>query len=312
MDLRQLEAVREVVATGSVTAAAAVLHCTPSAVSQQLRIAERLAGTPLIERDGRGVRPTPAGRALAARAVDVAVAVERARAAVADHAARPTGTVRVSAFQSAGELLFPRLLAATDRLDGVEIECVENDVAQDAFVALTAQADVVIAHRPARSTPFAEPGLTVTRLLREPLDVALPLGHPLADRDELGAADLAGESWITVHDGYPIAGVVQELEARSGATFTIRHRINDFHVTEAMVASGQGIALLPRYAVGARPAGRVVLRPLRGLRPGRLVEALVRADRGERRVVRTVLQELREQAAAVVAGHGTPDGQWGV
>ncbi|MHA3701738.1 LysR family transcriptional regulator [Jatrophihabitans sp. YIM 134969] len=298
MDLRQLEAVREVVATGSVTGAAAILHCTPSAVSQQLRIAERLAGTALVERDGRGVRPTAAGRALAARAVDVAVAVERAKAAVADHAARPTGTVRVSAFQSAGELLFPRLLGAVEA--GVEVECAENDVGTDGFLALTASADVVIAHRPARSAPFAEPGVSVTRLFREPLDVALPPGHPLAARDEVGPADLADEPWITVQEGFPIAAVVDELAARAGTTFTIRHRINDFHVAEALVAAGQGVALLPRYVLAARPGGQVVSRPLRGPRPARWVEALVRADRVERRVVRTVLDTLREQAAAVV------------
>lgn len=303
MDLRQLEAVREVVATGSVTGAAAVLHCTPSAVSQQVRTAERLAGTALFERDGRGVRPTPAGLALAARAVDVAVAVERADAAVAEHAARPTGVVRVSAFQSAGELLFPLLLAATARHEGVEVECVEQDVALDAFVPLTATADVVVAHRPARSVGFADAGLRVTRLLREPLDVALPPDHPLADRDEIGPADLAGEPWITVQEGFPIANVVDELAARSGSVFAVRHRINDFHVTAALVAAGQGVALLPRYCTGVRAAHRLVLRPLRGPRPARLVEALVRVDRAERRVVQTVLRDLQDEAAGVVAAY---------
>ncbi|MGI3784594.1 MAG: LysR family transcriptional regulator [Janthinobacterium lividum] len=303
MELRQLEAVREVVATGSVTGAAAVLHCTPSAVSQQVRIAERLAGTTLFERDGRGVRPTPAGLALAARAVDVAVAVERARAAVAEHAARPTGVVRVSAFQSAAELLFPLLLGVAARHDGVEVECVEQDVTQDAFVPLTASADVVVAHRPARSVAFADVGLRIMRLMREPLDVALPRDHPLADREEIGPADLAREPWITVQEGFPIAKVVDELAARSGSVFTVRHRINDFHVTAALVAAGQGVALLPRYCTDVRPVHRVVLRPLRGLRPARLVEALVRADRAERRVVQTVLQDLQEQAAGVVAAY---------
>ena len=299
MDLRQLEAVREVVATGGVTAAAAVLHLTPSAVSQQLRTAERSAGTALFERDGRGVRPTPAGRALAARAVDVAVAMERARAAVADHAARPTGTVRVSSFQSAGELLLPLLLRATARHEGIGVEYVENDVAQDAFVPLTAGHDVVVAHRPARSAPFAAPGLTVTRLLREPLDIALPPGHPLAARDELSATDVAREPWIAVQPGFPLAHVVDELAARSGAVFDVRHRVNDFHLTAALVGAGQGIALLPRYTTGARLDRRVVLRPLRSPRPSRLVEALARPDRAERRVVRTVLDELRAAAAAV-------------
>lgn len=303
MELRQLEAVREVVATGSVTGAAAVLHCTPSAVSQQVRLAERLAGTALFERDGRGVRPTPAGLALAAGAVDVAVAVERARAAVAEHAARPTGVVRVSAFQSAGELLFPRLLAASAQHDGVEVECLEHDVARDAFVALTATVDVVVAHRPARSAPSADAGLRVTRLFREPLDVALPPDHPLADRDELDPADLVGEPWITVQQGFPIAEVVDELAARSGSLLTVRHRINDFHVTAALVAAGQGVALLPRYCTGSRTGHDVVLRPLRGPRPARLVEALVRADRAERRVVQTVLRDLEEQAAGAVAAY---------
>lgn len=299
MDIRQLEAVREVVATGSVTAAAAVLHLTPSAVSQQLKTAERLAGTPLLERDGRGVRPTPAGRALAAAAVDVAVALERARAAVTDQAAGPTGRVRVAAFQSAGERLFPLLLAALAPHEGLEVECVEHDVAQDAFVALTASNDVVVSHRPVRSAPFAAPGLTVTRLLREPLDVALPVDHPLAAHDELGPAELAAEPWITVNPGFPIAAVVDELAARAGAVFTVRHRVNDFHLTAALVAAGHGVALLPRHTTGFGVGSRVALVPLRAPRPARLVEALVRADRAERAVVRTVLRALREQAAAI-------------
>ena len=88
MDLRQLEVVREVVETQSITAAARILHCTPSAVSQQLRAAERSAGTSLVEKDGRGVRVTPAARALAERAVDVAVALERARSACDEYVQR--------------------------------------------------------------------------------------------------------------------------------------------------------------------------------------------------------------------------------
>lgn len=305
MELRQLEAVREVVATGSVTAAAAVLHCTPSAVSQQLRAAERLAGTALVEKDGRGIRPTAAGRALAARAAEVALAVERARTAVEEFAGRPTGTVRVAAFQSAAELLFPPLLAAMAAHEGITVECVEADVAQEDFIDVTARAEVVVAHRPDRSAPFVAPDLHVTRLLREPLDVAVPPGHRLAGHDGVTPADLVGETWISVHEGFPIAGALHELEARTGRPFDIRHRINDFHVIEALVASGEGVALLPRFAAGSGRDPRLRLLPLRGLRAGRLVEALARADRAERRVVRTVLRELREQAAVVASSNSS-------
>lgn len=300
MDLRQLEVVREVVATGSVTAAAQVLHCTPSAVSQQLRAAERSAGVALVERDGRGVRPTPAGHALAARAVEVAVAVERARAACEEYAQRPGGTVRVASFQSAGELLFPRLLGALGarpECADIEVVCVEEDVAQDEFPAVTSRADIVVSHRPRRSPPWSVPGMGAVLLLHEPLDVALPAGHPLAGAAELAPGDLVRAGWITVQPGYPIANVLTDLEARAGASFTIRHRINDFRLTREMVAAGHGVALLPRYTTGRDP--RVVLRPVRGFRAARTIEALTRDDRVERRVVRTVLRELRRQAATV-------------
>jgi DNA-binding transcriptional LysR family regulator len=299
MELRHLEVVREVVETGSVTAAAQILHCTPSAISQQLHAAERAAGTALFEKDGRGLRATDSGRALAAAAIDVAVAVERAQAACDEYADRPTGTVRVSAFQSAAELLFPRLLDGMARHDGIVVECAEEDVAQDEFPSVTARADIVVSHRPRRSPPWAAPGIRAAMLLHEPLDVALPATHPLAGQPDVTAADLAAEPWIAVQPGFPIANVLAELEARAGTAFTIRHRINDFHVTEALVAAGHGVALLPRYTSHDRDGTRFVLRPVRGLRAGRSIEALIRVDRTERRVVRTVLRELAAQAATV-------------
>ncbi|HJX45454.1 MAG TPA: LysR family transcriptional regulator, partial [Geodermatophilus sp.] len=77
MDVRALETLRAVRSQGGVVAAAAVLHLTPSAVSQQLAALSREAGVALTERVGRGLRLTAAGDALADAAVDVAVAVER-------------------------------------------------------------------------------------------------------------------------------------------------------------------------------------------------------------------------------------------
>ena len=121
MDARQLAVLREVAEQGSVTGAARVLHCTPSAVSQQLKALEAAARTPLVERAGRGIRITPAGQELARSAVDVAVALERAAAALTRFARRPTGTVHVAVFQSAAKMLLPRLLAAVEADEGVEI-----------------------------------------------------------------------------------------------------------------------------------------------------------------------------------------------
>ncbi len=308
MDVRALETLRAVGRQGGVTAAAAVLHLTPSAVSQQLAALSREMGVPLTERVGRGIRLTQAGQALAEAAVDVAVAVERARAACAAFVDRPVGTVRVSAFQSAAHLLLPRLLDRVAGLDGVTVECSDEDVAQADFPALTDRVDVVIAHRPddaagpgAAARPGAsgwqDTGLRVFPLLREPLDVAVPAGHRLAGRAEVRPADLVDEDWIAVKVGFPVAQVLDAVAAGSGGPPRIVHRINDFGVVEALVAAGHGIALLPRYTAGRRPGVRLV--PLAGVRAGRRIDALVRPDHAERLVVRQVLDELGELAAGL-------------
>ncbi|MCZ2819309.1 LysR family transcriptional regulator [Modestobacter sp. VKM Ac-2977] len=296
MDLRTLETLRAVRSQGGVTAAAGVLHLTPSAVSQQLAALTAEMGVPLTERVGRGLRLTPAGAALADAAVDVAVAVERARAAC--HADRdlPVGTVRVSAFQSAAQLIFPRLLGAVAGWDGVTLECADEDVALADFADLTDRFDVVVAHRPDGAADWP-PGVRVVPLFREPLDVAVGPGHRLADRSAITPDELAGEAWITVREGFPVAPVLAAVAARSGAAPRIAHRINDFAVAAAMVAAGHGISLLPRYTTSSLPGVRLL--PLTGVPAGRRVEALLRPDRAERRVVARVVDALTGLAAEI-------------
>ena len=298
MDPRTLETLRTVGSQGGVTAAAAVLHLTPSAVSQQVALLQREVGVPLTERVGRGLRLTPAGEALAEAAVDVAVALERARAACDEFLERPQGVVRVSAFQSGAQLLLPALLTRVAGIEGITLECTDEDVAQDDFVALTDRMDVVVAHRPDDGLGWSGGRVVqVVPLLREPLDLAVPLDHPLAQHAEVRPDDLRDLPWIAVREGFPVATVLGAVGARSGETPRIVHRVNDFHVVEALVEAGHGVSLLPRYTFGG--GARVRLVPLAGVRAGRRIDALVRRDRAERLVVRRVLDELRALAVEI-------------
>ncbi|NUU18880.1 LysR family transcriptional regulator [Cellulomonas humilata] len=298
MDPRALETLRTVGTQGGVTAAAAVLHLTPSAVSQQVALLQREVGVPLTERVGRGLRLTPAGEALAEAGVGVAVALERARAACDEFLVRPQGVVRVSAFQSGALLLLPALLTRMAAVEGITVELTDQDVAQDDFLGLTDRMDVVVAHRPDDGAGWAAGGaVRVVPLLREPLDVAVPLDHPLAQRAEVRPEDLLDVPWIAVHEGFPVAEVLAAVGARSGAAPRIVHRVNDFHVVQALVAAGHGVSLLPRYTFGGARGVRLV--PLAGVRAGRRIDALLRRDRAERLVVRRVLEELRALAAEI-------------
>src|SRR3954447_9166618 len=130
LDLRRLRLLREVDARGSVHGAARALDYTPSAISQQLAVLEREAGTALLERIGRGVRLTDAGRVLVRHAARLLDGVEEAEAELAALAAgRPAGVVRVASFQSAClRVVTPAVAAVAGTHPDVRVEATEAEV----------------------------------------------------------------------------------------------------------------------------------------------------------------------------------------
>ncbi|MEV7614100.1 LysR family transcriptional regulator [Streptomyces sp. NPDC089799] len=296
MDERQLRVLRELGELGSVTAAAEALRVTPSAISQQLRLLQRSVPVPLTERDGRRLVLTPAGRALAGAAVEVETALARARRTVDDFLGRTGGPVSVAAFHSAAAAFGPRLLSALSAPGSPRLALADEDVAQADFPRLTRSYDIVIAHRLDHAPPWPR-SVSVTPLLHEPLDVALPTGHPLAGKPELTAADVADEPWITTHDGFPLIAVIEAVAAAAGRRLHLAHRINEFTVAAELVAAGGGIALMPRWT--ARPHPQVTLRPLTGVHSRRHIDALHRPERTARRAVQTVLTQLQTAATAI-------------
>src|SRR4051794_33151215 len=133
MDLHHLRLLRELGDRGSVAAVARAMHITPSAVSQQLRSLQRSARVPLTERRGRRLVLTEAGRALAAAAIEVSGAPDRAGRAVAAYLDDPAAPVTVAAFHSAALAWFGPLLS---RPGLPPVRFSDHDVAQDLFPAL--------------------------------------------------------------------------------------------------------------------------------------------------------------------------------
>ncbi len=302
MDFRHLELVRELADRGSVSAVAAATHRTPSAVSQQLKTAQREAGVPLVEPAGRGLRLTDAGRLLAEGGAEVAAALERVQARWDAFRGAPSGTVSVAALPSAATFLLPAVMR--ELADGaITLRCTDVDLAEAEYAALTADHDVVIAHSLTSVRPAGTDGLTVVPLVREPLDIAMAADHPLAGRELVRPEDLVDRAWIGVPRGYPFDTVLQAVERATGAQLDVTQRLRDNRLIEALVAASDRIAVLPRFTT---PVGAgLVLRELRGVASARHVSAVLRPDRAERAAVRRVLAAL-ERAAAEVAGRHVP------
>ncbi|ALJ20490.1 LysR family transcriptional regulator [Microbacterium sp. No. 7] len=296
MDSHRLRILRELGDRGSVSAVAEALQVTPSAVSQQLAALQAQARVPLTVKDGRRLSLTTVGKALAEAGVIVARAMARADDAVERFLTEDARPIRISAFHSAGVALFGRLLTARGPEDP-ELVFSDEDVAQSEFVRLTADHDLVIAHRLPQQPHWPTDRIAMLSLLREPMDIAMSAAHPLAKRRRLRPTDLRGQKWVAVHAGFPLRGVLEHISAAVGEPAHVVHEINEFSVAAEVIASSETIAIMPRLAASTLLPDRLALRPLHGLPLVRHIDVLSRPENAERSSVRRVLGLLRQVAA---------------
>lgn len=294
MEIGQLRALRELRDRGSIAAVAATFRVSPSAVSQQLAALQRSVGVALTRLEGRRTVLTNAGLALAEAAIGVETALIDANEAVARFQRTPAARVSVSALTSVGLAFFPTLL--TSRLPGEpELELTDRDVGQAEYARLTAEIDLVIAHRMPGGNPWPRSVASV-QLLTEPLDLAVRAGHPLAGSGPVTAAELDGVEWISVHQDFPLADSLSRISALGGHEAVVRHQVNDFAVVAALLAVSDCVALLPRHT-GQPYLAQVCLRPLSPeLAVQRRIDILARPETLHRAAVRTVLAALQQQA----------------
>lgn len=296
MDPSRLRLLRELGDRGSVAAVAAAMRVSPSAVSQQLTALQAGVLVPLTVKQGRRLVLTEAGEALAVASTRVEQALAEAQDSIGSFLDDRERRVRLSAFHSAGLALFGPLLVELGEDPGVSLA--DADVAQESFAGLTADHDLVIAHRLAHEPEWPRERLAVTPLLTEPLDIALHEAHPLAAHAAILPAQLRDQRWISTHEGFPLTGVIAHLGAVIGQPPRIDHRINEFSVAAQVVRTGAAIAVMPRTTARPLAVDGMVLRPVVGAAMVRHVDVLARPDAVARTPVRKVLAALEKVAAS--------------
>ncbi|GGP58702.1 LysR family transcriptional regulator [Saccharothrix coeruleofusca] len=289
-----MQVLRAVVTTGSITAAATNLGYTPSAISQQVASLEKQAGLPLLERVGRGVRPTLAGRLLTEHAAHITERLAEAEAALADLRAGRTGRLRVRYFATAGAALVPPAVAAFRarhpdvRLD---LKLTEPDDPVVEVEAGRADVAVVVVH----DAELAR-GVHLVHLLDDPYLAVLPRGHELARKRVLDLADLADEPWVdaAVPPG-PCQAIVLDACAAAGFSPGYVVQADDYPTAQGFVAAGLGVAIVPKLGLGVVNPG-VVVRRLRHPEPVRTICAAVREEGMGTPAVVSLLEALKTAA----------------
>ena len=303
-----MRVLREVAQRGSFSAAAEALSFTQSAVSQQIAALERETGTKLVERGPRGIRLTEAGDVLVKHADAVLSRLASAEDELAALAGLRGGKLRMSAFQSAGATLVPQAIAAFHRrYPDVELALIEAEPEPATEMMRAGELDVAIVYDFEGTTMQLDDALDCTHLLDDPYDLLLAADHPLAGRARVRLSDLADERWVhsTPRSGCRLG--VNHACAQAGFEPRIAFETDEILAIQALVATGMGVALLPRLGLTTLHPG-VVVRPLDRDAPVRSIHAARLRDAYESAATTAMVQlladtaqEFRSASAAAVA-----------
>jgi DNA-binding transcriptional LysR family regulator len=287
LDVTRLRVIDAVARHGSVTAAAKELHYSQPSVTHHLGRLEAETGAQLLQRVGRGIRLTPAGRLLAARAAEILGRIEAADAELSAHVGLSAGRVRVAGFSSAIAALVPRAVAAlTERHPGLEVSLGDAHPPEALEQLRTGQIEVAIVFRYDETEP--EPaGVRLHHLLDDPVFL-------LSRQRRRTLSALRDETWIA---GCPrCRSHLLALCADEGFEPRIGYVSDDMVVMQELVAAGLGVTTIPGLALRAHRAEGLVASKLPG--PQRHVYAATYGEPPDPPAVVALLAALGEAAAA--------------
>lgn len=259
-DLIDLTLFRHTLECGNITAGARSSHLSLPAASARIRAMEASFGTALLERNRRGVQPTPAGQALLQHARLIGQQVERLQFELGQYAQGQQGQVRLLCNTAALTEYLPELLAGylADN-PGVSVDVQEMPSLRIVQSITQGMADLGIISTAAPSThlqtlPFRD----------DPLALITPQAHPLSSEPAPSFIDSLAHGHVGLGANSALALYLEEQALREGRRMRVRVRAEGFDGVIRMVAAGAGVGVVPLAAVkrweGLLPLHWVALR----------------------------------------------------
>jgi DNA-binding transcriptional LysR family regulator len=294
MDTRQLQAFCAVVERKSFSQAAEKLGVTQPAVSLQVRSLEQRLGQTLLDRSGRRVEPTEAGRRLYRSAQRMLALEDQLLAEVAADGGKLTGTLAIGASTGPGAHLVPLLLCEFQREHDdlhVALSIWDTQTVIDRVAERELELGVVGALRRHRSLEF-DP------LVRDEIVLAVPPGHAAAG-GTLTVDELREESLIVMQEGAGVRQVVEEELRRAGLRLRGVEPKLELGLQESVksaVAAGYGVTFISRTAIeGELARGALAAARVEGVEPARQIYVVRARGRVATRAAEAFLAFAKER-----------------
>jgi LysR family hydrogen peroxide-inducible transcriptional activator len=293
MEIHQLRYFVAVADLGSFTRAAEKCLVAQPSLSQQIIKLERELRQPLLERLGRTVRLTEAGRALYTQAVSVLAAVDDIRERVTAASAPGSGTINVGAIPTIAPYLLPPLLKSyRKRFPRASMALHENLTEFTVRGCLEGELDVgVIASLPESDLLHTEP------LFDEELLLALPPKHPLIKKRSITLEDVADEPFVLMNEIHCLGEQIMGFCKQQGCLPVVRCRSAQLLTIQELVALGHGVSLIPAMSRDMDRGRRCEYRSLADPKPTRTIRLIWHKDRYQSPLVKAFIEMLRQNCA---------------
>jgi DNA-binding transcriptional LysR family regulator len=280
LSTRRLVVFRELARLGSFTAVADALSYTQSAISQQISALERETGALLVERDRKRARLTEAGEILLAHTDAILGRIAHAERDLSAYVHARSGRLRLAAFESAGAALVPAAVEVFHaRHPDVELHVVQMEPAEASARLESRELDLAIVYDLDPPTGALGEELELTHLFDDRYTAVVGSRHPLARAAKVDLGDLAAEAWVNTTDRDLCHEIILGACRAAGFEPKVSFEVDEIATSQALIARGAGVTLLPSLALGSRHADVVAVSlgaraPVRAVHAARLATAV--------------------------------------
>lgn len=259
LNLRQIEAFRAVMLTGSVVGAARLMSVTQPGVSRTIGLMELRIGYALFERRGRRLVPTPEAEALYREIERLYGSIERISQVAQDIRFQRAGALRVATLPALAQWLVPRAIARfqSTRPD-VTVFVQSLPSRQIAELVSTRQFDLGIIE-----LPLSRPATEIEPLEPVPSMAVMPAGHRLARKKQISLKDLDGERMVMLSQHSFVRYQLDEAFSTLGVAPNVVLETPSSSIACALVAAGAGITLVSKWTAAPFAGADLVVCPIK-------------------------------------------------